>query len=135
MTSADASGTGDEGVRDEAVAAEVLEALLDAGPRRPVRRAVRAIGAVALTAVGLGGDLAGLGREAQLVVRRIDTGREVMRTDAGDLDEADRLLQRVRLDLETRSVREFVAEWRLVDAGPGSAPGTGTGTGTGATGA
>ena len=127
MTSADASGTGDEGGRDEAAAAEVLEALLDAGPRRPVRRAVRAIGAVALTAVGLGGDLAGLGREAQLVVRRIDTGREVLRTDAGDLEEADRLLQRVRLDLETRSVRDFVAEWRLVDAGPGSTPGTGTG--------
>ncbi|MEW5095442.1 hypothetical protein [Clavibacter michiganensis] len=132
MTSADASGTGDEGGRDEggrdeAAAAEVLEALLDAGPRRPVRRAVRAISTVALTAVGLGGDLGGLGREAQLVVRRIDTGREVMRTDAGDLDEADRLLQRVRLDLETRSVRDFVAEWRLVDAGPGSAPGTSTG--------
>ncbi|PPF54899.1 hypothetical protein C5C13_13320 [Clavibacter michiganensis] len=129
MTSADASGTGDEGGRDEDVAAEVLEALLDSGPRRPVRRAVRAIGTVALTAVGLGGDLGGLGGEAQLVVRRIDTGREVMRTDAGDLDEADRLLQRVRLDLETRSVRDFVAEWRLVDADPGP------GSGTGATGA
>ncbi|WP_435093890.1 hypothetical protein [Clavibacter michiganensis] len=125
MTSADASGTGDEGVRDEAVAAEVLEALLDAGPRRPVRRAVRAIGAVALAVVG--GDVAELGREAQLVVRRTDTGREVLRTDAGGLADADQLLQRVRLDLETRSVREFVAEWRLVDAGPGSAPGTGTG--------
>jgi hypothetical protein len=131
MTSADASGRDDEGGRDEAVAAEVLEALLDAGPRRPVRRAARAIGAVALTVVGMGGDLAGLGREAQLVVRRIDTGREVLRTDAGDLEEADRLLQRVRLDLETRSVRDFVAEWRLVDAGPE----TGSGTSTGATGA
>jgi hypothetical protein len=131
MTSADASGTGGLGGHDEAAAAEVLEALLDAGPRRPVRRAARAIGAVALTVVGMGGDLAGLGREAQLVVRRIDTGREVLRTDAGDLEEADRLLQQVRLDLETRSVREFVAEWRLVDAGPG----TGSGTSTGATGA
>jgi hypothetical protein len=131
MTSADASGTGGEGGRDEAAAAEVLEALLDAGPRRPVRRAARAIGAVALTAVGLGGDLAGLGREAQLVVRRIDTGREVLRTDAGDLEAADRLLQQVRLDLETRSVRDFVAEWRLVDAGPE----TGSGTSTGPTGA
>ncbi|RIJ50342.1 hypothetical protein DZG00_11050 [Clavibacter lycopersici] len=127
MTSADASGTSGEGDRDEAAAAEVLEALLDAGPRRPVRRAVRAIGTVALTAVGLGGDLGGLGREAQLVVRRIDTGREVLRTDAGDLDEADRLLQRVRLDLETRSVRDFVAEWRLVDADPGSGSGSSTG--------
>ncbi|RII91543.1 hypothetical protein DZF96_16595, partial [Clavibacter michiganensis] len=84
-------------------------------------------GAVALTVVGLGGELGRFGREAQLVVRRIDTGREVMRTDAGDLDEADRLLQRVRLDLETMGVRDFVAEWRLVDAGPGSTPGTSTG--------
>lgn len=130
MTSADASGTRDEdeGDREEA-AAEVLEAVLEPGPRRPVRRAVRAISAVALTVVGLGGELGRFGREAQLVVRRIDTGREVLRTDAGDLDEADRLLQRVRLDLETRSVRGFVAEWRLVDAGPGS------GTSAGATGA
>ncbi|CAQ01013.1 hypothetical protein ACR8AL_00620 [Clavibacter sepedonicus] len=130
MTSAGASGTGDdEGDRgrdqgdDPAVAAEVLEAVLEPGPRRPVRRAVRAIGAIALAVVG--GDVGGLGREAQLVVRRIDTGREVLRTDAGDLDEADRLLQRVRLDLETRSVREFVADWRLVDAGPSSGSSTG----------
>ncbi|OUE24306.1 hypothetical protein [Clavibacter michiganensis] len=129
MTGDGASGTTGEGGRDEAVAAEVLEAVLEPGPRRPVRRAVRAISGVALTVVGLGGELSRFGREAQLVVRRIDTGREVLRTDAGDLDEADRLLQRVRLDLETRSVRGFVAEWRLVDAGPGS------GTTAGATGA
>ncbi|MBM7389681.1 hypothetical protein JOE37_002675 [Clavibacter michiganensis] len=123
MTSADASATGDGEPEQGTVAAEVLEAVLDAGPRRPVRRAVRAVGAVALTVVGLGGELGRLGPEAQLVVRRIDTGREVLRTDAGDLDEADQLLQRVRLDLETRSVRAFVAEWRLTDAGPGTSAG------------
>jgi hypothetical protein len=124
MTSADASGTGGEGGRDEAAAAEVLEAVLEPGPRRPVQRAVRALGTVALAVVG--GDVEELGREAQLVVRRIDTGREVLRTDAGSLADADRLLQRVRLDLETRSVRDFVAEWRLVDAGPATGPGTST---------
>jgi hypothetical protein len=70
-----------------------------------------------------------LGRESDLVVRRIDTGREVLRTNAGSLAEADLLLQRVRLDLETRSVREFVAEWRLIEAGPDA------GSGAGATGA
>jgi hypothetical protein len=122
MTSADASGSGAEDDRGpDAVAAEVLEARLEPGPRRPVRRAVRAIGAVALAAVG--GDVADLGRESQLVVRRIDTGREVLRTDAGDLTAADQLLQRVRLDLETRSVRDFVAEWRLIDQGPATGAG------------
>lgn len=109
-----------------AVAAEVLEAHLEPGPRRPVRRAVRAIGSIALAVVG--GDVLDLGRESQLVVRRIDTGREVLRTDAGALADADQLLQRVRLDLETRSVREFVADWRLVNAGPDAGTGTGTGS-------
>lgn len=120
MTSADASAAGD-GEPDRTVAAEVLEAVLEPGPRRPVRRAIRAIGAVAMAAVGA--DAMELGREAQLVVRRIDTGREVLRTDAGPLAEADLLLQRVRLDLETRSVRAFVAEWRLMDPGPGTSAG------------
>lgn len=109
------------------VAAEVLEAVLEIGPRRPLRRAVRAIGAVALAAVGADGS--DLGRESDLVVRRLDTGHEVLRTNAGSLAEADLLLQRVRLDLETRSITDFVAEWRLLDAGPG----TGAGSGTGAT--
>ena len=121
MTSADASDAGDGEPEQGTVAAEVLEAVLEPGPRRPVRRAVRAIGAVAMAAVGA--DAVELGREAQLVVRRIDTGREVLRTDAGPLADADQLLQRVRLDLETRSVREFVAEWRLTDAGPGTSAG------------
>ncbi|MFT2690267.1 hypothetical protein [Clavibacter zhangzhiyongii] len=70
-----------------------------------------------------------LGRESDLVVRRIDTGREVLRTNAGSLAEADLLLQRVQLDLETRSVADFVADWRRVDAEPDA----GTGTGSGAT--
>ncbi|QOD44042.1 hypothetical protein [Clavibacter zhangzhiyongii] len=129
MTSADASAGDGERDAGPAVAAEVLEARLEIGPRRPVRQAVRAIGAIALAAVGAdGGDL---GRESDLVVRRIDTGREVLRTNAGSLAEADLLLQRVRLDLETRSVADFVADWRRVDADPGT--GTGTGTGTDAT--
>ncbi|CCE74279.1 hypothetical protein [Clavibacter nebraskensis] len=76
MTSADASGTGGEGGRDEAAAAEVLEALLDAGPRQPVRRAARAIGAVALTVVGMGGDLAGRVREFVAAWRLVDEGPE-----------------------------------------------------------
>jgi len=124
--SADASTTGDDHADGEpAVAAEVLEAWLEVGPRRPVREAVRAIGALALAVVG--GDGGDLGRESDLVVRRIDTGREVLRTNAGSLSEADLLLQRVRLDLETRSVRDFVAEWRIVDGHPGQGPERGDG--------
>ncbi|MBT1636980.1 hypothetical protein FGG90_12590 [Clavibacter tessellarius] len=108
MTTSDAHG------EDEAVAAEVLEARLEPGPRRPIRRALRAAGAI-LSAV-VGAEVSDLGREAQLVVRRIDTGREVLRRDAGNLVEADRLLQRARLELETRSARAFAADWQLVDA-------------------
>jgi len=125
--------TSDAHAEDEAVAAEVLEARLEPGPRRPIRRAVRAAGAILFAVVGAG--VEDLGREAQLVVRRIDTGREVLRVDAGNLVEADRVLQRARLDLETRSEREFVADWTPVDARSGrdGGSGTGGGTGTGAT--
>lgn len=119
--------TSDAHAEDEAVAAEVLEARLEPGPRRPIRRAVRAAGAILFAVVGAG--VEDLGREAQLVVRRIDTGREVLRVDAGNLVEADRVLQRARLDLETRSEREFVADWTPVDARSGRDGGTGTGAG------
>jgi hypothetical protein len=107
--------TSDAHAEDEAVAADVLEARLEPGPRRPLRRAVRAAGAILFAVVGA--EVSDLGREAQLVVRRIDTGREVLRTDAGNLVEADHLLQRARLELETRTVRDFVADWRPADAG------------------
>jgi hypothetical protein len=117
--------TSDAHAEDEAVAADVLEARLEPGPRRPLRRAVRAAGAILFAVVGA--EVSDLGREAQLVVRRIDTGREVLRTDAGNLVEADQLLQRARLELETRTVRDFVADWRPGDAR--SVRGTGTGTG------
>jgi hypothetical protein len=117
--------TSDAHAEDEAVAADVLEARLEPRPRRPLRRAVRAAGAILFAAVGA--EVSDLGREAQLVVRRIDTGREVLRTDAGNLVEADQLLQRARLELETRTVRDFVADWRPADARSGRGTGTGTG--------
>jgi len=121
--------TSDAHAEDGAVAAWVLEARLEPGPGRPIRRAVRAAGAILFAAVGA--EVSDLGREAQLVVRRIDTGREVLRMDAGHLVEADQVLQRARLDLETRSERDFVAEWAPVDARPGREGGSGTGTGAG----
>jgi len=47
-----------------------------------------------------------------LVVTRIATGREVMRTRANVL-EPGLLLDQVREDLESKSVREFFIEWKL----------------------
>lgn len=46
-----------------------------------------------------------------LVVRRIDSGREVMRT-AADTGSPDFLIEQVREDLATKTVDEFFAEWR-----------------------
>ena len=51
---------------------------------------------------------------SDLVVRRIDTGREVLRTHA-DVGDPDYLLHQVRKDLESKTVAEFIAEWRLPD--------------------
>lgn len=50
-----------------------------------------------------------------LVVRRRESGAEVLRVTAGTLREGDLLLTRVRDDLETKNVAEFLAEWRLPD--------------------
>jgi hypothetical protein len=52
---------------------------------------------------------------SNLVVRRRDTGAEVLRTRA-DIGDPELLLAQVRRDLEEKSVAEFAAEWRL-DAG------------------
>ncbi|MFP7834581.1 hypothetical protein [Marisediminicola sp. LYQ134] len=52
--------------------------------------------------------------DADLVVRRRASGAEVIRTPA-DVGDPHYLLETVRRDLETKSVDEFVREWRLVD--------------------
>lgn len=48
---------------------------------------------------------------ADIVVVRTATGNEVLRSSAGDLLEADNLLQQIQLDLETMTVSEFLSEW------------------------
>jgi uncharacterized LabA/DUF88 family protein len=50
-----------------------------------------------------------------LIVTRRESGGEILRIAAGSIVEADQLLQRVRLDLDTKTVTEFLAEWRLPD--------------------
>ncbi|MFP7761672.1 hypothetical protein [Marisediminicola sp. LYQ85] len=52
--------------------------------------------------------------DADLVVRRRASGAEVLRTPA-DVGDPHYLLETVRQDLETKTVDEFVREWRLVD--------------------
>ncbi|TBN57440.1 hypothetical protein EYE40_08570 [Glaciihabitans arcticus] len=49
-----------------------------------------------------------------LVVRRNDTGREIMRTPA-DVMDPQHLLDTVEDDLETKTVAEFLAEWRVIE--------------------
>ena len=46
-----------------------------------------------------------------LVIRRRETGAEVMRTPA-DVGSPEYLLEQVQRDLESKTVEEFFAEWR-----------------------
>lgn len=75
-------------------------------------RWAKALRSAATIAAGLAGDLEAGPSEIDLVVVRLETGREVLRVSAGTVAEADRLLQQVRRDLDGKSVAEFVAEWR-----------------------
>jgi hypothetical protein len=59
----------------------------------------------------VGGDAAEW-KGTDLVVRRIDTGRDVLRMGGMDVEEADRLIALVRADLDTHTVESFLDEWR-----------------------
>ena len=52
--------------------------------------------------------------DADLVIRRRVGGAEVLRT-AADVGDPHVLLDTVRRDLETKTVEEFVREWRVLD--------------------
>jgi hypothetical protein len=52
--------------------------------------------------------------DADLVIRRRAGGAEVLRT-AADIGDPHFLLETVRRDLETKTVDEFVREWRVFD--------------------
>ena len=52
--------------------------------------------------------------DADLVMRRRATGAEVLCT-AADVGDPHYLLETVRRDLETKTVDEFVREWRVLD--------------------
>lgn len=88
--------TEDEG---REVAAEHLRAEL-----RPKRFA----GLRLLIDTALGGGMIAV---HDLVVTRLDTGAEVVRTSA-DVADPHHLLGQVELDLETKTTAEFLEEWR-----------------------
>lgn len=83
-----------------------LEATLEPHRARGWRRLAHYAG-VALSVVT--GDIPSL---SDLVVRRRDTGAEVLRTKA-DVGDPELLLAQVRRDLREKTVTEFAAEWRL----------------------
>ncbi|WP_374947108.1 hypothetical protein [Agreia sp.] len=55
-----------------------------------------------------------LRRHRDLVVTRHDTGAEELRTDAGEQEQAGRLLAQVHSDLHSKTVVEFLREWRII---------------------
>lgn len=77
------------------------------------RETPRGIRGVVHTAAYLIGTSLSLGSPsvADIIVVRTATGNEVLRSSAGDLVEADTLLQQVQCDLETKTVSEFLDEW------------------------
>jgi hypothetical protein len=72
----------------------------------------RRLGAMAVQAIA--GEIP---TNVDLVVYRRDTGAEIMRTPA-DVGSPDFLLEQVNADLKSKTVTEFVAEWRLGDTNP-----------------
>ena len=96
------------------MAAEYLSADLEARRLSTPSRLMRNGFAFALAALGFGGEDALPGFE--LVVTRLDTGAEVLRTPVGQFEEASHILSTVRDDLARQSVEAFVREWKLIDA-------------------
>ena len=95
---------------DDDRAEEHLTAALEPSVASFTRKAARWAGALFEAGLGSVPDNPNL----DLVVRRRDTGAEVMRTHA-DVAAPEYLLATVREDLATKNVTEFVAEWRQLD--------------------
>lgn len=93
------------------MAADFLTAEL--APRRD--HVLKRIGRLVLAAV-----LSDFPENLELVVRRRDTGAVIMRTPA-DVGSPDYLLAQVEEDMRTKTLPEFLAEWRLPEDLPGLA--------------
>jgi hypothetical protein len=55
-----------------------------------------------------------LRRRRELVVTRHDTGAVELRTDAGEQDQAGRLLAQAQSDLHSKTVLEFFRDWHVI---------------------
>ena len=95
-------------------AAEHLTADLEERRGNRLVKGARFVVNLAFMAVGAGVDTV---PDVDLVLRRRDSGREVLRT-AADVGDPMFLLHQVRLDLEAKTVEEFVGEWRLTTDPP-----------------
>lgn len=93
-------------MENDRAAVHLTAALEESGASLP-RKALRWAGAAIEAALGSPPDAP----DVDLVVRRIDTGAEVLRTHA-DVGSPEQLLVQVRADLASMSVTEFVEEWR-----------------------
>ncbi|ANG85160.1 hypothetical protein [Microbacterium aurantiacum] len=102
---------------------EPASTYLDAAlvPRRgtPLVKALRTAASIAASL--LTNDVEAGPSAIDLVVSRRESGGEVLRVTAGGAQEADALLLRVRRDLATKDVAEFISEWRVVPEEPASA--------------
>lgn len=92
-------------------AAGHLTAALEESEASLPRKALRWAGAALEATLGSPPDAP----DVDLVVRRIDTGAEVLRTHA-DVGSPEQLLVQVRADLASMTIAEFVAEWRAPTA-------------------
>jgi hypothetical protein len=55
-----------------------------------------------------------LRRRRELVVTRHDTGAVELRREAGDRDQAGRLLAQAHKELHSKSVMEFFRDWHVI---------------------
>ncbi|PJJ71444.1 hypothetical protein CLV46_0992 [Diaminobutyricimonas aerilata] len=101
---------GDSPVPPRRMAADALTADLEPRHEHALKRWGRALLGAAL------GD--GVDEGFDLVVRRRDTGAVIMRTPA-DVGSPDFLLAQVEEDMRTKTLPEFLAEWRLPEDLPG----------------
>lgn len=99
------------GAPDFEPASTHLEAEVVARRSSPVGKSVRAIANLAIGLVTGDGDT-GLST-SDLIVTRREGGGEILRISVGSVLEGDQLLQRVRQDLDSKTVTQFLSEWRL----------------------
>lgn len=93
---------------EEAHAANDYEARLEATEDSPLKAAGRWAAAIISATLG---DAEFEARGAQVVVHSRTTDAVILRLDASNLEEAERLIVQVRKDLDELSTEDFIDEW------------------------